>query len=66
MNARWTCSWPPAADHDRVDRYRYTLLAPAASLTGAQAGIATDGVHTKARFKISHPCDHELLDAERS
>ncbi len=37
---------------------------PAASLTGAQAGIVTDGVHTRARIcNITPKRVHELLDA---
>jgi len=38
--------------------------AKAVSLTGAQAGIETDGVHTKARISNISPAGvHELLDA---
>src|SRR5438132_646799 len=37
---------------------------PAVSLTGAQAGITTDGVHTKAKIKNITPKEtHRLLDA---
>jgi len=37
---------------------------PAVSLTGAQAGIVTDGVHTKAKIhNITPKKAHELLDA---
>jgi aspartate kinase len=37
---------------------------PAVSLTGAQAGIVTDGVHTKAKIKNITPNEtHSLLDA---
>src|SRR5512136_477282 len=37
---------------------------PAVSLTGAQAGIVTDGVHTKAKIQnISPKQVHALLDA---
>jgi aspartate kinase len=37
---------------------------PAVSLTGAQAGIVTDGVHTKAKIKNITPKEtHRLLDA---
>src|ERR1041384_7755944 len=37
---------------------------PAASLTGAQAGIVTDGVHTKAKIQNITPKQvHALLDA---
>jgi aspartate kinase len=37
---------------------------PAVSLTGAQAGIVTDGVHTKAKIKNITPREtHSLLDA---
>ncbi|MEZ0389609.1 MAG: aspartate kinase, partial [Verrucomicrobium sp.] len=36
----------------------------AVSLTGAQAGIQTDGVHTKARIADITPTEvHEMLDA---
>jgi aspartate kinase len=38
----------------------------AASLTGAQAGIETDGVHTKARIANITPTEvHDMLDAGR-
>jgi len=41
----------------------HALDVPAVSLTGAQAGIVTDGVHTKARIKnITPKRIHELLD----
>ncbi len=41
-----------------------SLGAEAASLTGAQAGIETDGLHTKARISnISPDSVHELLNA---
>jgi aspartate kinase len=37
---------------------------PAVSLTGAQAGIVTDGVHTKAKIQNISPDEvHRLLDA---
>ena len=37
---------------------------PAVSLTGAQAGIVTDGVHTKAKIQNITPKEtHRLLDA---
>ena len=37
---------------------------PAVSLTGAQAGIVTDGVHTKAKIQNITPAQvHRLLDA---
>jgi aspartate kinase len=40
------------------------LDIPAVSLTGAQAGIVTDGVHTKAKIRnISPDQVHQLLDA---
>jgi aspartate kinase len=40
------------------------LNIPAVSLTGAQAGIVTDGVHTKAKIQnITPKRTHELLDA---
>src|SRR5215475_9821085 len=42
----------------------HALNVPAVSLTGAQAGIVTDGVHTKARIQnITPKRIHELLDA---
>src|SRR5580765_2368094 len=42
----------------------HALNVPAASLTGAQAGITTDGVHTKARIQNITPKEvHKLLDA---
>jgi len=42
----------------------HALDVPATSLTGAQAGIVTDGVHTKAKIKNITPQHvHELLDA---
>ena len=37
---------------------------PAVSMTGAQAGIVTDGVHTKAKIRNITPSEtHRLLDA---
>ena len=42
----------------------HALNLPAISLTGAQAGIVTDGVHTKAKIKNITPKEiHKLLDA---
>jgi len=42
----------------------HALDVPAVSLTGAQAGILTDGVHTKAKINNITPHKvHELLDA---
>jgi aspartate kinase len=42
----------------------HALNLPAISLTGAQAGIVTDGVHTKAKIKNITPREiHKLLDA---
>jgi len=42
------------------------LGGKAASLTGAQAGIQTDGVHTKARIANITPTEvHEMLDEGR-
>ena len=42
----------------------HALNIPAASLTGAQAGIVTDGVHTKAKIQNITPQKvHALLDA---
>jgi aspartate kinase len=42
----------------------HALDMPAASLTGAQAGITTDGVHTKAKIlNITPKAVHKLLDA---
>src|SRR6266498_422746 len=41
----------------------HALNMPAVSLTGAQAGILTDGVHTKARIQNITPAQvHKLLD----
>src|SRR3974377_931298 len=41
----------------------HSLGVPAVSLTGAQAGIVTDGVHTKARIQnITPKRIQELLD----
>ena len=42
----------------------HALNIPAVSMTGAQAGIVTDGVHTKAKIhNITPQKVHELLDA---
>lgn len=42
----------------------HAMDIPAASLTGAQAGITTDGVHTKAKIRNITPKKvHGLLDA---
>jgi aspartate kinase len=42
----------------------HALNIPAVSLTGAQAGIVTDGVHTKAKIANITPKEvHKLLDA---
>jgi aspartate kinase len=42
----------------------HTLGLDAVSLTGAQAGIVTDGVHTKAKIRNITPKQvHDLLDA---
>ena len=42
----------------------HSLNIPAVSLTGAQAGIQTDGVHTKAKIQNITPTQiHDLLDA---
>jgi aspartate kinase len=42
----------------------HSIGIPAASLTGAQAGILTDGVHTKAKIQNITPKKvHDLLDA---
>ncbi len=42
----------------------HALDIPAKSLTGAQAGIVTDGVHSKAKIQnISPTRVHEMLDA---
>src|SRR6266446_9828607 len=41
----------------------HSLDVPAVSLTGAQAGIVTDGVHTKAKIQNITPRKvHELLN----
>ena len=42
----------------------HTIGVPAVSMTGAQAGITTDGVHTKAKIHNITPKQvHEALDA---
>src|ERR1041384_1371219 len=42
----------------------HAMNIPAMSLTGAQAGIVTDGVHTKAKIQNITPREvHALLDA---
>lgn len=42
----------------------HAIGVPAVSLTGAQAGIVTDGVHTKAKITTITPKEtHRLLDA---
>jgi aspartate kinase len=42
----------------------HALNIPAVSLTGAQAGILTDGVHTKAKIQNITPKEvHKLLDS---
>jgi len=42
----------------------HAIGVPAVSLTGAQAGIVTDGVHTKAKIQNITPKEvHKLLDA---
>src|SRR5689334_13316328 len=44
----------------------HSLGLPAVSLTGAQAGIVTDGVHTKAKIQnITPKRIHELLDEKK-
>src|SRR6516164_378858 len=41
----------------------HSMGVPAVSLTGAQAGIATDGVHTQARIQnITTKKTHDLLN----
>src|ERR1019366_7512009 len=41
----------------------HSINVPAISMTGAQAGIVTDGAHTKARIQNITPQKiHELLD----
>src|SRR5204863_4532381 len=41
----------------------HALNIPATSLTGAQAGIVTDGVHTKAKIQNISPKEvHAMLD----
>src|SRR5881392_1436300 len=41
----------------------HAMNIPAISLTGAQAGIVTDGVHTKAKIQnISPKAVHKMLD----
>ena len=45
----------------------HALGIPAVSLTGAQAGIVTDGVHTKARIQNITPKKiHDLLNQEKA
>ena len=42
----------------------HAIQVPAVSLTGAQAGIVTDGVHTKAKIRNISPKEvHKMLDA---
>src|SRR5438477_1353870 len=42
----------------------HAIGVPAVSLTGAQAGITTDGVHTKAKIKnITPKATHRPVDA---
>src|SRR5512140_1222851 len=42
----------------------HAIGQPAVSLTGAQAGIVTDGVHTKARIQnITPKAIHDLLNS---
>src|SRR6266436_521724 len=42
----------------------HALEVPAVSMTGAQAGIVTDGVHTKAKIQNINPKQvHSLLDS---
>ena len=42
----------------------HAIGVPAVSLTGSQAGIITDGVHTKAKIKnVTPKAVHKLLDA---
>jgi len=42
----------------------HSMNLPAVSLTGAQAGIVTDGVHTKAKIQNITPKEvHKLLDS---
>jgi aspartate kinase len=42
----------------------HSMQLPAVSLTGAQAGIVTDGVHTKAKIQNITPKEvHKLLDS---
>src|SRR5690348_1981923 len=44
----------------------HAIGVPAVSLTGAQAGIVTDGVHTKAKIQnITPKRIHELLDEKK-
>ncbi len=64
-NASWTCSSPPAnRPPSRCWRWPSTPRARAPlSLTGAQAGIVTDGVHTKA--KIANITPKQILHRAR-
>src|SRR5881392_4234589 len=42
----------------------HALDIPAVSLTGAQAGIVTDGVHTKAKIQnVTPQAVHKMLDS---
>src|SRR5215510_4104644 len=42
----------------------HALEVPAVSLTGAQAGIVTDGVHTKAKIQnVTPQAVHKMLDS---
>src|SRR2546423_1260956 len=44
----------------------HSLEIPAVSLTGAQAGIVTDGVHTKAKIQnITPKRNHEMLEQRK-
>jgi len=74
--AKQIMSAPPAREMDMLlatgEQTAIALTAmalqaigvPAVSLTGAQAGIVTDGVHTKAKIKNITPKEtHRLLDA---
>ena len=54
--------WVMTAEHLTAIALQ-ALNVPAVSLTGAQAGIMTDGVHTKAKIKNITPRHvHALLN----
>ena len=55
---RWTCSSLATGEQQTIALTAIALHAinvPAVSMTGAQAGIVTDGVHTKAKIHNISP-----------